>query len=310
MPVTVLTKTDESIGREKQEQPLNALVPVDLDFYETAEEHERQKDALIEHANAINNLEDSVSDIEDSVASIPGAVLYDMPIATASVGTPRRMNTAGGSFTDTSKSASVVASASMPGRNVLKLAANVQGGWMWPLQGLPTLPAAGYVLDIELDEAGDSGGGIPVPSIGLVDLVSPSGNNTVAGLQLLTGAIGYLQPSVIPLGAGYAAPVSPFVTLSPWATAPTPSEMQKGTARIVIEFRRQASQTPARWSVAATCYSTSGDVRRVACSGVSHPQTDLDGKALATIALGLWNDSGSAGAANLSVARLRVLSLD
>ena len=126
----------------------------------------------------------------------------------------------------------------------------------------------------------------------------------------VSGAIGYLQPSVIPLGAGYAAPVNPFVTLSPWATSPTPSEMQKGTARIVIEFRRQASQTPARWSVAATCYSTSGDVRRVACSGVSHPQTDLNGMALATIALGLWNDSGSAGAANFSVARLRVLSLD
>jgi len=33
-------------------QPL----PVDLDFYETAEEHERQKDALIEHADAINDL--------------------------------------------------------------------------------------------------------------------------------------------------------------------------------------------------------------------------------------------------------------
>lgn len=258
----------------------------------------------------LDDLTDSIAAVDASIDTLPGAVLYDMPIATASVDTPRRMNTAVGSFTDTSKSASVVASASMPGRNVLKLAANVQGGWMWPLQGLPTLPAAGYVLDIELDEAGDSGGGIPVPSIGLVDLVSPSGNNTVAGLQLLTGAIGYLQPSVIPLGAGYAAPVNPFVTLSPWATSPTPSEMQKGTARIVIEFRRQASQTPARWSVAATCYSTSGDVRRVACSGVSHPQTDLNGMALATIALGLWNDSGSAGAANLSIARLRVLSLD
>ena len=310
MPVTVLTKTDDSIGREKQEQPLNALVPVDLDFYETAEEHERQKDALIEHADAINDLETSVGDLETSVGSIPGAVLFDMPIATASVGTPRRMNTAGGSFTDTSKGASVVASASMPGRNVLQLAANVQGGWMWPLNNLPTLPAEGYVLDIELDEAGDSGGGIPIPSIGFVDLVSPSGNNTVAGLQLLTGAIGYLQPSVIPLGAGYAAPVSPFVTLSPWGTAPTPTELQKATARIVIEFRRQASQTPARWSVAATCYSTDGQVYRVACSGVSHPQTDLDGKALATIALGMWNDSGSAGAANFSIARLRVLSLD
>jgi hypothetical protein len=306
--VTALSKTDGSLGRVKNTLPDSNPSP-DLDYYETAAEHERQKDALIEHANALNEQAIAITDLEASLGSVSGAVLYDMPISTASVGTPRRLNTAGGAFTDTSKSASVVASRSMPGRNVLRLAATVQGGWMWPLQGLPALPAEGYILDVEIDEAGNSGGGIPVPSIGFVDLVSPGGSDTVAGLQLMTGAIGFIQPSVIPLGAGFSNPSSPFVTLSPWATSPTPTELNKATVRLVVEFRRQASQTPAQWSVAATCYPTDSQVRRVAVSGVSHPQAALNGRPLSTIALGMWNDSGSAGAANLSIARLLVKSL-
>jgi len=46
--LTVLpTKTDGSIGREKSETPVSSGLPVDLDYYETATEHERMKDALV-----------------------------------------------------------------------------------------------------------------------------------------------------------------------------------------------------------------------------------------------------------------------
>jgi hypothetical protein len=240
-----------------------------------------------------------------------GDLIYEMPIATSSIASPRRMNTAGGAFTDTSKSATIAASASVPSRDVLRLAATVQGGWMWPLVDVPDLPADGFVLDLEIDEAGDSGGGIPIPSVGFVDLVSPGGSDTVAGLQILGGAVGNIQLSVIPLGAGYADPDSPFATLTAWGTAPTPSELAKGTCRMVIEFRRLAAvdPDPAEWSIAITTYSTDGQVYRVARSCVSDPSADLDDRSFSAIALGLWNDSGSAGAANFSVARLRIRAL-
>lgn len=51
--VTALSKTDGSLGRVKNTLPGSDPSP-DLDYYETAAEHERQKDALIEHANALN----------------------------------------------------------------------------------------------------------------------------------------------------------------------------------------------------------------------------------------------------------------
>lgn len=48
MALTVLpTKTDGSIGRVKTETPVSSGLPVDLDYYESATEHERMKDALI-----------------------------------------------------------------------------------------------------------------------------------------------------------------------------------------------------------------------------------------------------------------------
>lgn len=303
MPITVPTKTEGSLGIEKSDNVPEGVV-LDPRHWTTAAQLEEMKTKIIELCQGLNSL-------ETSLGSVPGALLYDMPIATASVGAPRRMNTAGGSFTDTSKSASLVASRSFPSREVLRLSATVQGGWMWPLVNVPDLPAEGYVIDLEIDEAGDSGGGIPIPSVGLVDLVSPGGSDTVAGLQILGGAVGNIQPSVIPLGAGYADPDSPFATLSAWGTAPTPVELDKGTCRMVIEFRRLAAAEPdsAEWSIAVTTYSTDGQVYRVARSCVSDPSVDLEGRSFSAIALGLWNDSGAPGAANFSVARLRILSL-
>lgn len=51
--VTALSKTDGSLGRAKNTLPGSDPSP-DLDYYTTADEHERAKDALIEHANALN----------------------------------------------------------------------------------------------------------------------------------------------------------------------------------------------------------------------------------------------------------------
>lgn len=244
--------------------------------------------------------------------SAPG-LLYDMPINVASVGTPRRMNTAGGGFLSTvAPAVAVINSLALPSRSALSLTANVQGGYTWPvLHGL-TLPAAGYVLDVEIDVFGGAAGqdGSIVP---LLDLVEPTpGNPTVAGIQLLSrGAGNTLWASVMNPTVGYVNPGSPFVTLTGWATPPSIASTTRGPVRMVTEVRRLASQTPAQWALLVTTYSSGSgaQVIRNAFSGVSDPQPGLDGRPLTTIGLGMWNDTGGSIAMTLNIVRLRIFSL-
>jgi len=86
--LTVLpTKTDGSIGREKSETPVSSGLPVNLDYYETAEEAERAKDALIAVCNEVGLSDGStVGSLVYRVTAIEGGAIPTDVIALAEQG--------------------------------------------------------------------------------------------------------------------------------------------------------------------------------------------------------------------------------
>jgi hypothetical protein len=298
MPVTVLTKTDESIGREKQEQPLNTLVPVDLDFYETAEEHERQKDALIEHANAIN-------DLEDSVGSIPGAILYDMPIATASVGVAVRFRTNGDTGTPSGTAAkSLVAYESYPNKQALRLSATgLNGGLVWPVLHGITLPEE-YILEVAIAGLDAASGGNKGLIFAMCDFYSESGVDSVRGLvhEHYRG-FGQVDTRTVARLTGPYAAVNNVITTSGWPNLPN---YRQRTPLARYHVRRKLTGglgTPAQWSLRAVHEGNGSSDLPFHLSGVANPQTDFDGRTFDEIGIGVF---GASGNMNIDIARLRI----
>lgn len=239
-------------------------------------------------------------------------LLYDMPISTASVSaTPRRINTAGGGFNNTvAPAATVVASRAIPSRNALSLTADCGGGWVWEVQhGIdPSLLVDGYILEMELDRVGGASG-FDCVIWPLLDFVSPGGDDTAAGVMLVTreAAQTIWVHTSTPTSGGFANPSAALVSFSNgWGASPSTGNAAPLNVRVTV--RRLASQTPAEWSVLVETDSGAKWANRV--SGVSDPVTGLDGRALSTFGLGVWVNAGGHIDVEISVTRFRVFSLD
>lgn len=121
------TKTDGSLGREKTTLPGSDPSP-DLDYYETVEEHERQKDAIIANANSIGETDGSTpGSLWEAIASIGGSlpvVLVTGPDTEALPSTDALvvLTTAGGAVT-----LSLPAPASNTGRRYNVIRVNASG---------------------------------------------------------------------------------------------------------------------------------------------------------------------------------------
>lgn len=309
MPVTVPTKTDGSIGREKREQPLNALLPVDLDYYETAAEREIQKDTLIALAEAVNDLEDDVSALGGLLFELNPLVITDL----GNLEVQGKTGPSGAAFAGTVTATGNIASAWDSATKVLKLttSGSMKGfGLRRVLCG--TLPAAGFIVDLGIAGLG----GLATTRLVLAFYEQRAGTN---GRGV---AVSFLHndPTLYATGFGDDAVDSPAVNTSPLAFdavaggfANALADFTKGPARVVAEFRKVDASSPERWTMRVRLEGHAGAVQSHCYSGVSAPSSgwstaiDVAGATMSRLALGAWCTSAEGG--DLSISHLRVYSL-
>ena len=302
MPVTVLAKTDVSLGREKREQPLNDLIPVDLDYYERAEELERQKDALIEHAAAINSLEASLS-------SVPGAILYEMPIATGSVGTVARYRGAGDTGTPGGTPVvSVVTQASYPSGNALRLrATGLTGGVVWPILHGLALPNE-YIVEIEISGMDADGTDYKAIVMPFADFFGGS-NEYVRGLAMeIADNVSSIDRRAIEVASGPFARSS-GTNIGDSCSIGNQPDLPAGPLFCRYHVRRAGGFTPARWQVCAEhrAHGAAGQPQTWGISGVDTARTAWDGLTFDEIAIGVFGEFS--GNMNVDISRLRIRSV-
>ena len=310
MPVTVPTKTDGSLGREKQEQPLNALIPVNLDFHETAEESERLKDKVIELCGAVNDLE--------AGAGAGSVLLLDMPVATAAVAATETWGRGplnGPAAPAGTASVSLVDDPALPGRNCLRVGAtgSAEGLWLNAIQNV-TLPAAGYVLEVDVADLPDVT--LPVASgiIGIAYSEHALGGarSTPRGifLQLYRGAANneLLQWR---LESGNYTRMQTLASLETAGVLRDDAAVQAHGIKVRIEVRKVDASTPLRYAVAVDVRDAGGRAYGGRSSIATPLNADLDAKTFNKLGLGGFTDSGGgpAGASWISVRQLRVWSL-
>lgn len=313
MPVTVPTKTDGSIGREKREQPLNALIPLDLDYYETAAEREAQKDALIELAGAVNDLE--------SGAGAGPQLLLDMPIATSAVAAGaaaswgRCTNNLPATPAGTA-SVSLVADPTGAGGSCLRVGAtgSAEGLWMYALQNL-TVPAAGFVLEIDVADLPDVSvsAGSGVIGLGYEDYALGGARSAPRGLFLrfYRGAANFDLRQWRLETTNYTR--DEHIDLLSGGTLHDTAAFEAGGFRLRIEVRRVNATTPYRYLARVEIFDEAGgQVWTNRRSSFAFPlNADLNAKTFTKIGIGGHVDTsgGPAGDGWISVRQLRVWSL-
>lgn len=290
--VTVLSKTDGSIGRVKKEQPLNALIPVDLDYYETAEEHERIKDALIEHANALNSGSGPLFELDTATTdgwASPEWIRTEADTPSSPAGTGPTL--------------SVVARPDMPSLSALRFAANVRGGYVWRVPGL-TLPTTGYVLEVDV-----CGYASDTWVAGIMPICTAA--DPVAGLsfsQRRTAANFYTHEVGLET-TDYSRPApltNPAIGYTPSAV-----KLQAGPLRLSWTVRRAPDVLPPEWQIRFAAEGTDEAVGVANFSNVAPwgPVSSLDNATFDAVGIFVLVDSGGAADVSIDIAGLRVRAL-
>ncbi len=313
---TLPTKTDGSIGRVKVTLPGSAGSP-DLDYYVTAEEYERLKTALVDvcaevgknDGSTAGSLVNRVSGLE-----VGGDVLYDMPIATGSVGTPARVRDSGDgpSVPAGTPSETVVPWNSFPNKNALRLSCSGMdgGGFVWPINhGLGDLPES-YILEVWLSGLDSAAGGLTALIMPMAQLYNAGGAfNTARGYAFLAyAALSQIDRETVDLvTTNYARVLSPAVGLSFNWPGLAPPVYNREPAYLRFAVRHQPALTPARWTIQAEAQAGGATTSPVQWGhgSVDDPLTQLNGLTLRNIGIGVFGT----GAMDIDIARLRIRSL-
>ncbi len=268
------------------------------------------------NADEWDRLVDKVFALEASLdglgASPSGEILYDMPIATASVGTPARYRSSGDSGTPGGTPAtSLVAWESYPSGQALRLAAtSLSGGLVWPILHGLTLPPE-YVLEVDF-------AGMDAGSAGNVCVVMPfcdfftggSGDGAVAtvrgfALEHYRG-LAQIDRRTIDLVSGpYARVLGSGIGDSlQWTATP---DFPAGVHSARFRVNRAGGFTPARWLVRTEHRggAASGAPSLWSMSGADTPQSQLDALTFDDVGIGVF---GSSGDMNVDIARLRIIA--
>lgn len=294
MPITVPSKTEESLGIEKSDNVPEGVV-LDPRHWTTAAQLELMKTKLIELCASFNA-------IEGSVASIPGAILYDMPIATASVGAPVRYRTNADSGTPAGTAAtSLVTCESYPNRQALRLSATgLTGGLVWPvLHGL-TLPEE-YVLEVEIASLAVTNKGV---IFSMCDFYADGGVDSVRGLSHEHyRALGQVDTRTVARLTGPYGAVNNIVTTTGWPVTPA-FNRRLHVARYHVRRRLTPNiGSPAQWTLRAVHDGDGQSDMPFALSGVANAQADFNSQVFDEIGIGVY---GASGAMHIDVAGLRI----
>lgn len=239
-------------------------------------------------------------------------VLYDMPIATASVGTAvfvrdEADNPAAPGSTAASSIVDIQAGPDLTAK-ALRLAlsgGSDAGGWIFPID-CGALPDEGFVVEIVFS-------GMDVNALGgffmpLADFTTVPG--TVEGLAVSFFSGVYNTTAEFDVTSSTFARFVAGPSLQGWPSSPTQSRCDKGPHVQRIEVRREQGTTPATWMVKQTLESPDGTyVVSSAVSGVSNPVTSFDGKTYTQIGIGPWVPGGYTPPCHIDIQSLRVLAL-
>lgn len=239
-------------------------------------------------------------------------VLYDMPIATASVGTAvfvrdEADNPAAPGSTAASSIVDIQAGPDLTAK-ALRLAlsgGSDAGGWIFPID-CGALPDEGFVVEIVFS-------GMDVNALGgffmpLADFTTVPG--TVEGLAVSFFSGVYNTTAEFDVTSSTFARFVAGPSLQGWPSSPTQSRCDKGPHVQRIEVRRAQGTTPATWMVKQTLESPDGTyVVSSAVSGVSNPVTSFDGKTYTQIGIGPWVPGGYTPPCHIDIQSLRVLAL-
>jgi len=204
---------------------------------------------------------------------------------------------------------SSVASASMAGRSAIRMAGTINGGWAVEVLHGITLPAEGYILDVEIAGIGAWISGV----LPLMNTYSPGGQVTPRGIMFgqrlsASNLFSYMLSLATTV---YTRPVALTQGFSSSTAAPTAALFQRSSFRYVVEVRRKDAQTPAQWTMRVTVYSD-GSMVSSACSQVTNPLlTSLDGLSFDKVGIFVFSDSGvGATAESIDVTKFQIRRLD
>lgn len=237
-------------------------------------------------------------------------ILWEMPIDVASVGTPVYIRTTAdtpASPVGTGPTETVVPAVSFIANDALQLAANVGGGYIWPLNHGLTLPDEGYALEVWvsdvtelyyfglicpcIDFTGSTAEGLIVPIYG------NASNTDIYSLAIASSTyarVGALAAS----GAG-------------WLSFLNPANLAKGPGKMLLEVRRnRVSASETNWRITMECAAPGGNSKTyVENSSVSTATAEIDGNYLLEPALGVWVDYITAYDVQLTIEKLRIMTL-
>lgn len=253
----------------------------------------------------LDDLTDSIAAVDASIDTLPGAILYDMPIATASVGVAVRFRTNSDTGTPSGTAAkSLVAYESYPNKQALRLSATgLDGGLVWPVLHGITLPEE-YILEVEIAGLDAASGGNKGLIFAMCDFYTESGADSVRGLvhEHYRGFAQVDTRTIARITGPYAA-VNNVITTTGWPNTPN-YEQRTHLARYHVRRKLTGGLgTPAQWSLRAVHEGNGNSDLPFHLSGVADPQTDFDGKTFDDIGIGVF---GASGDMNIDIARLRI----
>jgi hypothetical protein len=298
MPITVPTKTEESLGIEKSDNVPEGVV-LDPRHWTTAAQLEAMKTKIIELCQAFNGLEAG------------GAVLYDMPIAEESVGTPVRYRSSADSGTpEGTPAVSVVGWESYPSGQSLRLrGTGLAGGLVWPILHGLTLPSE-YVVELALSGMDADASNMIAVVLPFCDFFAGGGeDDTVRGLVLehQRGLQQVDRRTIDMVSSEYTRVLGSGIgDTCQWPTSP---DYPAGLHHLRIHVARAGGLTPARW-VVHTEHRSAGTASAPSVwsmSGADSPQSQLNGLTFDDIGIGVFGTGASD--MNIDIARLRIRSV-
>lgn len=255
------------------------------------------------NADEFNKLVDLLDELTTAVEEAgQGDILYEMPIATASVGTPVRYRTSADSGTPAGTAAtSLVAYESYPNRQALRLSATgLTGGLVWPILHGLTLPEE-YVLEVEIASLDATNKGV---IFSMCDFFQEAGIDSVRGLSHEHyRAFGQVDTRTVARLTGPYAAVNNAVTTTGWPNTPSFAR-RVHVARYHVRRRLTPHiGAPAQWTLRAVHEGDGSADMSFALSGVANAQADFDSQVFAEIGIGVY---GASGAMHIDVAGLRI----
>lgn len=261
------------------------------------------------NADEFDLVVDLLDTLTDAVAEAgQGDILYEMPIATASVGTPVRYRSSADSGTPAGSAAtSVVAWESYPSGQALRLrGTGLTGGLVWPIQHGLTLPSE-YVVEIALSGMDADASNMIAVVMPFCDFFDGGGtDDTVRGLALehYRGLQQVDRRTIDMASTEYTRVLGSGIgDTCQWPTSP---DYPTGLHHIRAHVARAGGFTPARWVVHTEhrCAGTASAPSVWSMSGADSPQSQLDALTFDDIAIGVFGTGGSD--MNVDIARLRI----